>query len=420
MATYSFPALGFDPAPGDPDAIEAVASDCQRCASDLAAEADTLQRLHHVDWQGDAANAFAAHPSQLHHDLLQASHAHGGAGSTLAWYADALRDDQLRARRLEEEAAEARARAEGHAAEAERLARLIGTAPPGADTSDHQAQQQTAQRLQGQAEDEYQQALARARAVERAQQEAGDQAAMRIRALGDAPYHPPGLVASMVGSVTGWIDQHADLLRQVSSALKTVSAIAGLLSFIPALTPICGPIAALTAGGALAVDAALMATGHGDWKALAVDAALMALPGAGRIASRAIMSARGGSLVADDAASALALSSRQRPGTVATLVTRGFGDSAFRSTSGAKEALHPRLVEALDRIPADDRSPFHGKCAEINAVDDALSAKARLKDSVMRTMKVRPSSHPEHGASHGPCASCARVLEDFGIHWFHG
>jgi hypothetical protein len=53
------------------------------------------------------------------------------------------------------------------------------------------------------------------------------------------------------------------------------------------LTPIFAPIAGITAVGALAIDATLVATGQGDWKALAVDGALMALPVAGRWASQA-------------------------------------------------------------------------------------------------------------------------------------
>ena len=61
MATYTFPALGFDPAPGDPDASEAVARDCLRCASDLAADADQLRGFTaHVDWQLDAARRLQA------------------------------------------------------------------------------------------------------------------------------------------------------------------------------------------------------------------------------------------------------------------------------------------------------------------------------------------------------------------------
>jgi hypothetical protein len=43
---------------------------------------------------------------------------------------------------------------------------------------------------------------------------------------------------------------------------------------------VASTVAGIAAVGALAIDAALVATGHGDWKALAVDAALMVVPGA--------------------------------------------------------------------------------------------------------------------------------------------
>ena len=95
MATYTFPALGFDPAPGDPDSIDAVARGCARCAQDLSADADQLQRLtQHVDWQGGGADAFATHPARLHDALGRASDAHGGTGTALASYATALRQTQ--------------------------------------------------------------------------------------------------------------------------------------------------------------------------------------------------------------------------------------------------------------------------------------------------------------------------------------
>jgi hypothetical protein len=206
MATYSFLALGFDPAPGDPDAIDAVARECQRCAQDLSADADQLQRLtQHVDWQGGAADAFAAHPAQLHNDLGRASDAHGGTGTALASYAAALRQAQMDARRLEQDAAEAKARADRHAAEADRLAHSISAAPVDADTADQAAQQDAARRLHGHAQDDYQLAVTRAHAVARTQQEAGDRAASRIRALSEAPYHEPGLLSRMVtASATGW------------------------------------------------------------------------------------------------------------------------------------------------------------------------------------------------------------------------
>lgn len=96
----------------------------------------------------------------------------------------------------------------------------------------------------------------------------------------------------------GWVDDHADVLRGISTALKWVSAAAGVLSFIPVLAPIFGPIALAAGGAALLLDAALVATGNGSWKALAVDAALMALPGAGKLISGVVRGGRAGSTAA--------------------------------------------------------------------------------------------------------------------------
>jgi hypothetical protein len=122
MASYTFPALGFDPAPGDPDAVEAVARDCLRSAQDLGADADLLKLLTgHIDWQGEAADAFTAHPAQLHDDLARASEAYGGTGSALTVYAADLRQAKLEARRLEEEAGEARTRADRHGVEVDHI-----------------------------------------------------------------------------------------------------------------------------------------------------------------------------------------------------------------------------------------------------------------------------------------------------------
>jgi hypothetical protein len=70
------------------------------------------------------------------------------------------------------------------------------------------------------------------------------------------------VLSRLVGGAADWVSTHADELRAVSNVLKGVSAVAGLLSFIPVLTPIFAPIAAVSAVGALAIDAALVATGR--------------------------------------------------------------------------------------------------------------------------------------------------------------
>jgi len=95
-------------------------------------------------------------------------------------------------------------------------------------------------------------------------------------------------------SVDRWVDEHADILKSISEVLKIVSAVAGVLSFIPVLNFVMGPIALIAGGAALLLDATLAATGNGDWKTLLVDGALMALPGVGRLVSRGVRTGRGG------------------------------------------------------------------------------------------------------------------------------
>ena len=47
MTTHSFPALGFDPAPGDPDEVEGVGRHCARAAR--AMEQDAARRVDIVE-----------------------------------------------------------------------------------------------------------------------------------------------------------------------------------------------------------------------------------------------------------------------------------------------------------------------------------------------------------------------------------
>jgi uncharacterized protein YukE len=293
VARYSFPALGFDPASGNPDAVDGVAQDCTRCAQELADDANRLRQVQSlVSWQGEAATAFASHPTRLRDDLLTASHAYGGAGFALTAYATSLRQAQFHARRIEDTAAEAQLRIDRHGAEADRLTALIESTPPGISTADQEFERDGFRRRQAYAQEEYDAAVARARRIALALEQDGDRAAARVRSLGNAPYHQPGLLSRLAGGAADWIGTHADALRALSNVLKTVSAVAGLLSFFPVLTPIFAPIAGITAVGALGIDAALVATGHGDWKSLAVDAALMAVPVAGKVASRAVMAGK--------------------------------------------------------------------------------------------------------------------------------
>ncbi|MGC4810922.1 DUF6531 domain-containing protein [Micromonospora sp. DT228] len=87
------------------------------------------------------------------------------------------------------------------------------------------------------------------------------------------------------GQFTNFVRDNQELLAQLSGALKIVSLVAGLLSFIPILAPIMGPIAIGSALLASAIDLSIYAaTGKGSLKTILIDVGLNLLPGVGKLA----------------------------------------------------------------------------------------------------------------------------------------
>src|SRR5262249_47048107 len=74
------------------------------------------------------------------------------------------------------------------------------------------------------------------------------------------------------GQFTNFVRENKDLLKTLSGALKVVSLVSGLLSFIPVLAPIMGPIAIGTGLLAGAIDLSIYAaTGQGNLTDILVD-----------------------------------------------------------------------------------------------------------------------------------------------------
>jgi Putative T7SS secretion signal domain/Restriction endonuclease fold toxin 2 len=91
------------------------------------------------------------------------------------------------------------------------------------------------------------------------------------------------------GQFTNFVRDNKDLLQKLSSGLKIVSLVAGLLSFIPVLAPIMGPIAMGTALLASAIDLSVYAaTGEGNLKMILIDIGLTLLPGIGKLAGKGL------------------------------------------------------------------------------------------------------------------------------------
>ncbi|MGQ0679495.1 MAG: scabin-related ADP-ribosyltransferase [Actinomycetota bacterium] len=268
MTTLTWAALGGDPVPGEAGAFERVARSFSHTAETAASAHIRLNSFSgSVDaavWSGEAAEAFRAKIGELPPQLAKLHESYAAAAEGVGSYGQAL--------------AGLKSEASGLLSRAQAAHQQLDTLPADQPAGDVQAR---LDRLLGEIDDLRGRRLsAERRALDRLQT-AGE---MGIR---NDPWYNRAWSA-----VDRWVDDNADFLRSVSNVLKVVSAVAGLLSFIPVLAPICAPIALAAAGLALLTDAALAATGNGDWKMLAVDVALMVLPGAGKLVSGAIGSAR--------------------------------------------------------------------------------------------------------------------------------
>jgi hypothetical protein len=109
MPVREFPALGFDPAPGEPASLDALGHDVARHARSLAAGSQRAATIRATGWVGQAADAFAADIAPLPGDLDRAADAFGMVTSALGAYAHELEAAQRHADTLEQRATQARA-----------------------------------------------------------------------------------------------------------------------------------------------------------------------------------------------------------------------------------------------------------------------------------------------------------------------
>lgn len=279
MPTYEYPALGFDPAPGDPGAIARAAQASARFAARLDADVAALRRLTAVDWRGNAATAFTGTLGQLPPDLTRARDAYHRAAQLLAGHADRLAAGQQRARQLEAEAAEALRQHRIAVADAEQLRARYAMADPTQRPpigAAYQASQARAQTLT----DRVAQLRAQAHQLHDDLDAAAETTAARLRGAARPPYERPSWWRRAWSGFLGWVRDNAGTLRTISGVLKLAAMAAAVLSFVPVVGIFFGPIALGLGALALATDVALkLATGEGTWAMLGLDAALTLIPG---------------------------------------------------------------------------------------------------------------------------------------------
>ncbi|MEN3358608.1 MAG: hypothetical protein V7637_2590 [Mycobacteriales bacterium] len=279
MPTYEFPALGFNPAPGDPAAVDGAAQASKQFAQRLATDVATLNRMQASSWVGEAGDAFRDKIKDLPRDLDRSRAAHEAAGAALSGYAGVLADAQRRALTLEQEAAEA-LRQQQVAVTGANSMRSQAASAQGAARDQIVANYNTYASRASQYGDRVTQLRAEAQRLQADVSAQGDQAAGRIRGAADAPYHEPHWWQKAWDGFMNWVRDNADLLKKISGILKIVSAVCALLSFIPVVGVFFGAAALITGGLALLIDVSLkLATGEGSWAGIALDAALTLIPG---------------------------------------------------------------------------------------------------------------------------------------------
>lgn len=83
--------------------------------------------------------------------------------------------------------------------------------------------------------------------------------------------------------------------------------------------------------------------------------------------------------------------------------------------SGFYGPIDMRTQAALDAVPNNLRSPFHGFCAEISCLSNATGMD--LSGATISTSKVRGLQSTQHGIPHEPCPSCTHVLNQLGVEY---
>jgi hypothetical protein len=329
MAARSFPALGFDPAPGDLSVIENLIDKLTKTTNALGDGKNIIGKLSSSSsevWQGDAATAFR---NQLTSDLPNAlSNAHDSLSKALTaltgWHGN-LASYQQTANQLE-----AQADGEKKDFDARNAAYTSAQGNPdlklAGQTFSTQAEANAAQARLNNATSQLQtvqQALQNAhdtlagtiRRAQELQTTHGDNAHTVAGQLKHAPDHLAPHKPGLFSSIMNWIGGH---LKQIGDILSAVSAISGLLALIlpPPADAICLAVSIVASIGALAAH---LGSGDHNLLDLAGDVAGI-IPGVGLLGD----AAKGAQLTGDVAKGLDAVKQADSLGQVAS----GLGDMA--------------------------------------------------------------------------------------------
>ncbi|MCZ9349558.1 hypothetical protein NGM36_07075 [Streptomyces mutabilis] len=242
-----YPHLGFNPVPGDTETVRSLRKKLSGCADVLQETYDTVTKLLDGSyWKGDAAVAFREQldGGPLPLNLKNAAHSVRKAARQLSRWEGELDDFQRRAKKLDEDAKDARAavaRAQGRANEAGQDPDLKAQ---GADRDAARKALTHANGALDDAESELRKIIGKAKSLAEEHEEKAGYRAGKIR---DA-------TKKLVPHEPGWFDEVLDWLGD--NLPDILSATAGLIGVVALL--LSGPL-----GWGLATVAALMLTASG-------------------------------------------------------------------------------------------------------------------------------------------------------------
>ena len=276
-ATY--PTLGFDPAPGDVDAVNGVATTLGRVYDAMNEIANVLHGADDGEWRGKAARSFRdLLDDDVRPKIDKAVDAFDHARGALTTWSTSLDGYQERAANYERWAAQAQADAE---AAQQALSDLPAKPGPGAPEPatqaerDEQSDHETSRTQNTSALGDAQEAVERYRGYARAMlsdeyEPEGRAHADKLKDAIDIAPEEPGWFSKAIDSIGDFVDFIGDaladlgdlileglhaiapLLQAIGDIAGLLSGILGLLSLIPFLAPFCGPAALALAGLALA------------------------------------------------------------------------------------------------------------------------------------------------------------------------
>ncbi|MGH3624428.1 MAG: putative T7SS-secreted protein [Sciscionella sp.] len=348
----SYPALGFNPAPGNTGTVGTLARTFSTVAGHLGQAHDALAKAGQAGgfWQGEAARAFHDDVGELPDYLAKATSSFGAAGTALDGWVNDLTSLQQSAADYERQAEQAQRtlnqaksnpdlQLAGQEFDTDQTLRQAqarldtATAELTQAEAELRAIRKQAARLYAQHQDLVHEVEA---ALKRAKDKAPDEPGLLDR-IGNAIGGLIDGAKNLAGKVWQWTKDHANVIKKIGDVLSKASAVLGIIAVATAgvepIGAIFGAAAGVTAVGALAAHGIAKAAGaQVSWTSMGMDA-LGAVPFIGGVAR--------GAKVADagiEGAGAIGRASEVASGLGKTGATVRFGPTGDLLAEGAQGA----------------------------------------------------------------------------------